>query len=273
MNYQSLAEKNTILRVLTGSQAYGTSVEDGKPSDRDEKGVCIEPLEVFMGFNGFEQFEYRSAEERTGIKDAKSEAGDLDLVIYSLRKFLRLALKGNPQIVEMFFLKTYLRCDANGMKLQELAPYIVSRSCGNAYLGYMNAQLQRLLGERGQKGVNRPELVEKYGYDTKYAMHIVRLGLQGVELLQTGHLSLPLPDEQSRLLRGIRQGELSLQEVLEKSKTLEETLKELVRGASPLQDQPDRAYVEDWMINTYWRWWRAQRYLLDNMDTANVKVN
>jgi hypothetical protein len=93
-------------------------------------------------------------------------------------------------------------------------------------------------------------------------MQCISCGLdcRAVELLQTGRLSLPLPDEQSRLLRGIRQGELSLQEVLEKSKTLEETLKELVRGASPLQDQPDRAYVEDWMINTYWRWWRAQRY-------------
>jgi predicted nucleotidyltransferase len=273
MNYQSIAESNTILRVLTGSQAYGTSIDEGKPSDRDEKGVCIEPLEVFMGFNGFEQFEYRSAVERTGIHDAKSEPGDLDLVIYSLHKFLRLALKGNPQIVEMFFLKSYVRCDANGMQLQELAPYIVSRQCGNAYLGYMQAQRMRLNGERGGKDVNRPELVEKYGFDTKYAMHVVRLGLQGIELLSSGTLVLPIPTEQARLLRGIRQGELSLQAVLEKAAALEEQLKCLIKGDSPIQDQPDRAYVEDWMINTYWRWWRAQRFMLDRMDLANVKIN
>jgi uncharacterized protein len=33
---------------------------------------------------------------------------------------------------------------------------------------------------------NRPELVAVHGYDTKYAMHALRLGLQGIELLTTG---------------------------------------------------------------------------------------
>src|SRR5205085_1468291 len=105
--------------------------------------------------------------------------GDLDLVIYSMHKFLRLALKGNPQIMEMFFIKKYVYVNALGTHLQELAPYVVSKQAGKAYLGYMQAQRQRLNGERGGKDVNRPELVEKYGFDTKYAMHVVRLGLQG----------------------------------------------------------------------------------------------
>ena len=47
----------------------------------------------------------------------------------------------------------------------------------------------------GQAGAhtNRPELVAVHGYDTKYAMHALRLGLQGIELLTTGRITLPVP--------------------------------------------------------------------------------
>ena len=50
-----------------------------------------------------------------------------------------------------------------------------------------------MTGEPGAH-TNRPELVAVHGYDTKYAMHALRLGLQGVELLTTGRITLPVPD-------------------------------------------------------------------------------
>ena len=34
--------------------------------------------------------------------------------------------------------------------------------------------------------VNRPELIAAHGYDTKYAGHVLRLGYQGIEFLETG---------------------------------------------------------------------------------------
>jgi hypothetical protein len=51
---------------------------------------------------------------------------------------------------------------------------------------YLEAQRQRLVGERGQRDINRTRLVERFGYDTKYTMHILRLGHQGVEFLESG---------------------------------------------------------------------------------------
>src|SRR3954463_14276188 len=126
--WKDMAEKNTILRVLVGSQVYGLMRTDGH-SDRDEKGVCIEPMEAALTLTGeFEQYEYRSAKERTGDSHAKSEPGDLDLTIYSLRKFLSLAVKGNPSIIEMLFVKGegMLAHDARGLQLQEMAPFIIS---------------------------------------------------------------------------------------------------------------------------------------------------
>jgi hypothetical protein len=62
---------------------------------------------------------------------------------------------------------------------------------------------------------NRPELVATHGYDTKYAMHALRLGLQGVELLTTGRITLPVPEPDRAYLRSVRRGERSLAEVLD----------------------------------------------------------
>ena len=73
-----------------------------------------------------------------------------------------------------------------GRRAARARPAILSRRAGRGYLGYLHGQKERLLGARGQKRVNRPELVEAHGYDTKYAMHAARLGYQGLELLETG---------------------------------------------------------------------------------------
>jgi predicted nucleotidyltransferase len=81
------AEKHTIIRAVTGSTAHGLNLPG--TDDRDEMGVCIEPVEAFAGFSEFEQYIYRSAAEREGKQDACSQPGDLDLTIYGLRKFLR----------------------------------------------------------------------------------------------------------------------------------------------------------------------------------------
>ena len=88
------AERCTILRGLVGSTVHGLNVNDGI-EDRDEMGVCVEPMHDAMAlWDPFEQFIYRSAAEREGRENARSTAGDLDLTVYSLRKWIRLALKG-----------------------------------------------------------------------------------------------------------------------------------------------------------------------------------
>lgn len=67
-------------------------------------GICVEPLEDAMALSArFEQFIYRTAAEREGRDNARSTAGDLDLTIYSLGKWARLALKGNPTIRLLLF--------------------------------------------------------------------------------------------------------------------------------------------------------------------------
>lgn len=247
------AERYTILRCLVGSTAHGVNVDDGL-EDRDEMGIVIEPLEHAWTVGAvFEQFIYRTAAEREGKHDAKSYAGDLDLTLYSLRKWLRLALKGNPTVLLPLF-ATPITSTPRGRQLQCLAPYIISRQVAGPFLGYLTAQKQRLLGERGQKGVNRPELVAKYGYDTKYAMHMLRLGIQGCELLETGCLRLPMNHSDRAFLLGVRQGGITLDSALTEVGRLEQQLKDLERS-SPLRDAPDTEAVEGWMRAAYMAAW------------------
>jgi hypothetical protein len=59
---------------------------------------------------------------------------------------------------------------------------------------------------RGQRRVNRPELVEAHGYDTKYAMHALRLGYQGLELLEAGRVTLPMSERERSTVMAVRLG-------------------------------------------------------------------
>jgi hypothetical protein len=237
---------------------HGLNVNDGI-EDRDEMGVCVEPLADAMAlWDPFEQFIYRSAAEREGRANARSTGGDLDLTIYSLRKWTRLALKGNPTILLLLFTPEdqLVACTPLGRELRSLTPQIVSRRVQAPYLGYLQAQKQRLTGERGQKRIHRPELEEMYGFDTKYAMHMLRLGYQGVELLTTGRLSLPMREPERSYLLDVRRGKVGEADCLARAGELERELTEL-ETSSALPDAPDERRIEDWVLDAYRRSWNV----------------
>ena len=60
----------------------------------------------------------------------------------------------------------------------------------------MGTAAHRARGERGQLRVHRPELVDEHGHDTTYAMHMLRPGYQGRELLETGGISPPMREHE-----------------------------------------------------------------------------
>lgn len=83
--YREMAERTTILLAPVGSTIHGLHLAG--TDDRDEMGVCLEDVEAVVGFSPFEQYIFRTAAEREHKHDAKSQPGDLDLTIYSLRKY------------------------------------------------------------------------------------------------------------------------------------------------------------------------------------------
>ena len=102
MKTDELVASGTILRATVGSTVHG--LHHGGQDDRDEMAVFVEPPEYLVGLarargirGGLYGFEHYV--ERTQPEGVRSGPGDLDLVAYSLRKYVRLALKGHPTIL------------------------------------------------------------------------------------------------------------------------------------------------------------------------------
>ena len=196
--------------------------------------------------------------ERTKPEGQKSGPGDLDRVTYSLRRYLSLAAQGNPTTMLLLWVPEE-HCDvltSRGRALQDLAPAIVSKQCGPRFMGYLNGQKQRLLGLKGQKRVKRPELEEAHGFDTKYAMHILRLAVQGIEILSTGRLTLPMETNARQLVRAMREGKFTKGEAIDLIEKYEAELEAAVASCK-LQDHPNWGVINRFLVETYretWGW-------------------
>jgi hypothetical protein len=248
-----IAEDGMILRVQVGSGVHGTSVSG--QDDRDEMGLCLEPAAFVTGLARFEQYERHTAWDRPGGLANRSGAGDLDVIIYSARKWARLALAGNPTVLLVLFVpdQEVVFRDEAGVELASNAHRFVSRLAADRFLGYLRGQRAAMVGAAGAH-TNRPELVARHGYDTKYAMHALRLGFQGVELLTTGRITLPVPQPDLAYLRAIRRGQVPLAEVVAAVTEAEARLAAL-RDAAAVPPQPDRRWVDDWLHRSHQEFW------------------
>ena len=249
---RQLAIDGMLLLCVVGSTVHGLAVKDGV-EDLDVMGLCCEPARRVLGLEPFEQWV-----GRTKGMGQRSEAGDVDAVVYSLRKWTRLALQGNPTVLLPLFVPPdhVLIETSAGTALREMSDAFASRRAGHRFLGYATAQRERLEGTRGQLRVHRPELVALYGFDTKFAGHLLRLVHQGIEYLTTGRLVLPIPDPLGAHLRNVRTGKVALPDVIAEAAEAEARLKDLLT-TSPLPEHPDVARVEAFLLQTYrdaWGW-------------------
>lgn len=127
----------TILLVKHGSHAYGLATPE---SDLDLKGVCIEPLEYHFGYlNHFEQSERYA-----------NKGHPHDEVVYSLKKFIKLATDCNPNIIEVLFTsqEDHVKVDAFGERLIDYRYNFLSKKAKHTFSGYAHAQLARIKNHR-----------------------------------------------------------------------------------------------------------------------------
>jgi hypothetical protein len=242
---------------------------------------AVEPPDRVIGLTGFEQHIHRTAEERlrhnpTADQRAHgrtppSQAGDLDLTVYSLRKYAKLAANGNPTVQILLFVNP-LFVNRWGARLRDNTHLFASKEAGGRFLGYLQAQRERLLGQRGQMRVTRTELIERHGYDTKFAMHAVRLGYQGIEYLESGRLTLPMRGGRDYCM-SVRLGQVPLPAVIGVLEDLErkicvltygrETVPESAtgrrdysRGTSRLPERADRQVLDQLLVEIYTEAWK-----------------
>lgn len=230
--------------TVMGSQAYAVNESD---SDLDVYGWCIPPRDmVFPHLRGeiqgfgyqtqkFEQFQQHHIVE----KDTRKE---YDLNIYSIIKYFQLVMDNNPNMIDSLF--THQQCVIKSTKLSDHVrdnrKTFLSKKAWHTFKGYSYAQMHKMRIKEPDPTSKRFESIQKYGYDVKFAYHVVRLLNEVEQILMEQDLDLHKNNDQ---LKSIRRGEWTMTQVEEYFHNKEKTLEEAYIK-STLRHKPDEPAVK-----------------------------
>lgn len=210
---------NIILEGITGSKAYGLDTET---SDEDIKGIYVVPTIDVLGIKGYPE-----------TKDHV----DPDWCYHEVGKFIQLAMKGNPTILELLFLDGYTVLEKFGKMLVDNRHLFLNNVIRHSYGGYALSQARKLNARGGTYGNGRNKRF------AKHSRHCLRLLYQGAELLQTGNLTVRVTKEMREEIFAF--GELPVNEVVN---IFEQKFKEFDLIESVLPDKPDIERINDLLI-------------------------
>lgn len=229
-------ETNTIILAYAGSTAYGTTTED---SDTDFRGVCIPPEQYYYGLENFESYH-------------SPEGADTDTVVYSLQKFAQLAIQNNPNVLEILFTnhEHFEILHPYGEALIKIRHQFLSKQFFQRTNGYARGQFHEMVQNggkpnHGQGNPKRMAMRELHGYDVKAGSHLIRLVSEGIEVLETGNLTVYRPERE--LLTDIKLGKYTFDQVMEMYKELDTKLL-LAYEKSELPEKPDYHKINNFII-------------------------
>ena len=167
-----------ILRVIVGSRAYGL---DHEASDTDRRGCYLPSAEQHWSLFGVpEQIEDEVQQE----------------VYWELQKFLQLALKANPSVLECLWSPLIESATDLGRELIAMRRVFLSKLVFQTYSGYVTSQFRKLERDVRLREEAKP----------KHAMHLIRLLIAGTGLLEQGDLTVRAPDAELARLIEVRDG-------------------------------------------------------------------
>jgi uncharacterized protein len=173
-----------IYRCVVGSRAYGLEHEH---SDTDLRGIYLPPADLHWSLYGIpEQLESQETEE----------------CYWELQKFLLLALKANPNILECLFTPLVEHATPLAQELLDMREAFLSQLVYQTYNGYVMSQFKKLEQDLRVHGTLK----------WKHAMHLIRLLYAGIGTLRDGQVPVQVGAQRDQLL-AIRRGELPWKEV------------------------------------------------------------
>jgi len=173
-----------IYRCIVGSRAYGL---DHAESDVDRRGVYLPPAEMQWSLFGVpEQLENKETDE----------------CYWELQKFLTLALKANPNVLEVLYSPIVEHVTPIGQELLDMRAGFLSKLVYQTYNGYVMSQFKKLEADLRNCGQIK----------WKHAMHLVRLLLSGIAVLRESDVPVRVVEHRERLL-AIRNGRAEWDEV------------------------------------------------------------
>jgi predicted nucleotidyltransferase len=219
---------HVIFECQVGSKAFGLSTED---SDDDIRGVFLPPAALHWSlFSLPEQFE------------AKDESDDF--VFWEIEKFLRLALKANPNILETLWTPMVVHVNEVGKRLLKIRESFLSQHLYKTYSGYVLSQFRKMEKAQQRSGTFKP----------KHAMHLIRLLRSGIEAVKTGAILVDVGAHREQLL-DIRNGKMTFEEIRALALSLDSEFQKAFESTS-LPEQPDFERVDEFLV--WSRRWAAE---------------
>jgi uncharacterized protein len=201
---------HVVYRCVLGSHAYGLATE---ASDTDRRGIYLPPAALHWSLFGVpEQLENRETDE----------------VYWELRKFVVLALKANPNILECLYTPVVELTTPVADALLAMRSSFLSKLVYTTYNGYVLSQFKRMEQDLRTAGEIR----------WKHAMHLIRLLVAGVTALREGYVPVRVEEQYRDRLLAIKRGEVAWPEVNEWRMALHRDFDRALE-TTRLPDRPD----------------------------------
>lgn len=176
--------QRVIFRCVIGSQAYGLSNAE---SDVDRRGIYLPTADLHWSLYGLpEQLENHETQE----------------AYWELQKFLVLALKANPNVLECLYTPLVEKATLLAEELLGMKAIFLSRVVYQTYNGYVMSQFKKMQADIRNKGQVK----------WKHVMHLIRLLLSGIGVLRDAFVPVRVEAHRDRLL-AIRRGEVPWEDV------------------------------------------------------------
>lgn len=207
-----------IYRCIVGSRAFGLETDE---SDTDRRGIYLPPADLHWSLWGVpEQLENHATQE----------------TYWEIRKFLILALKANPNILECLYTPLIETASPLAEELLAMRESFLSQMVYQTYNGYVMSQFKKLEQDLRSHGEIR----------WKHAMHLIRLLLSGVTVLNKGYVPVRVEGHREQLL-AIKRGELSWAEINDWRLSLHKEF-DAALSVTRLPERPDYKRANEFLI-------------------------
>lgn len=168
-----------IFQCIIGSQAYGLADDQ---SDIDRRGIFLPPAELHWSLYGVpEQLECHETQE----------------AYWEIQKFLVLALKANPNVLECLYSPLVEKASPLAEELLAMREIFLSRLVYQTYNGYVMSQFKKMQTDIRNQGEVK----------WKHVMHLIRLLIAGIHVLRQGFVPVQVEEHREQLL-AIKRGEV-----------------------------------------------------------------
>lgn len=266
--------QNIHYETMMGSVAYGVSSDT---SDMDIYGFCIPTKELvfphlageIMGFGRqHERFEQYQEHHVIDNDSLGGKGRSHDFAIFSIVKYFQLAMENNPNMIDSLFTPEFcvLHITKIGTMVRENRKLFLHKGSWHKFKGYAYSQLHKMT-TKDPKG-KRQELREQFGFDVKFAYHVVRLLYEVEQILVEGDIDLQRHREH---LKSIRRGEITEKEIRDWASEKEKGL-EKIYETSNLQHSPDEAKIKILLMSCLEEHYGSLEKCIVNPDQAVVAL-